>query len=222
MEHDFSPVILACGTLESELHTAMQQLGCAYPVVWITSSLHNTPAKLHEALIEGLARCAGHSHILAAMGFCGGVFAQIETADATLILPRADDCISLLLGSSERRRVLNQEGIYYFTEGWMKGERTIMAEYQHAIQKYGPRRAKHVFDAMLRNYQKAAYLNTGISTGDWARKQTQEAASVLGLRYCELSGTLRYLRQLLSGPWEEKDFVVVPPHTRITSAMLTL
>lgn len=218
----FRPVILACRTLELELLEAMRQTQCDYPIVWIPSGLHNTPEKLHETLAQALGQCTGFTHVLAAMGFCGGVFARIETRDASLVLPRADDCITLLLGSFERRKALNAEGVYYFTEGWIKGERTIMAEYRHAQEKYGEARAKRVFGVMLRNYCKAAFLNTGCGNAAWAAEMTGLAASALGLDYCELPGSLCFLERLLSGNWSEKDFVVIPPHTMISSAQLAL
>lgn len=221
-EGTFRPVILGCRTLEQELGAAIRQTGCTYPVVWIESGLHNTPDRLREALEQAFLQCSGYSHILAAMGFCGGAFNNLKTGNAALVLPRVDDCISLLLGSMERRMELNSEGIYYFTEGWLKGERTLMVEYQHALEKYGEERANIVFHAMLRNYRKAAFLDAGCAQPDWPREQTQKAAQTLGLEYCELSGTLDYLKKLLSGPWDEKQFIVIPPDTLIREAQLTL
>ena len=209
------PVILACRTLEQELLEAIRQTNCKAPVVWIDSGLHNTPNKLQQALTDALAQCDGYSHILTAMGFCGNAFAGLQTRDAALILPRVDDCISLLLGSMQRRLELNADGVYYFTEGWLRGERTIMVEYQHALEKFGERRTKAVFSAMLHNYHKAAFVNTGCGSPDWPRQQTKAVADALGLTYCELPGTLDYLKTLLTGPWSEREFVVIPPNTTI-------
>lgn len=216
------PVILACRTLELELQEAMRQTGCTYPVVWIASGLHNTPEKLKQALEDALLQCEGYSCILTAMGFCGNAFAGLRTKHAALLLPRVDDCISLLLGSMAKRTALNAQGIYYFTEGWLKGERTLLAEYQHALDKFGERRANAVFSVMLRNYRKAAFLDTGCGDCDWSRAHTKLAADTLHLEYCELPGTLDYLKRLLSGTWEERDFILIPPETEITESRFVL
>ena len=216
------PVILACRTLEPELQETLRQTGCTYPVVWLASGLHNTPGKLKAALEEALLQCDSYSCILTAMGFCGNAFSGLRTNHAALILPQVDDCISLLLGSMARRSALNEEGVYYFTEGWLKGERTLLAEFQHALEKYGERRANAVFSAMLRNYKKVAFLDTGCGDCDWSREHTKLAAQTLHLDYCELPGTLDYLKRLLSGTWDERDFILVPPETDITESIFVL
>lgn len=50
-------------------------------------------------MIEGEA--AAFDRILLATGFCGDSFCGLETRHTELIIPRTDDCISLLLGSAE-------------------------------------------------------------------------------------------------------------------------
>ena len=97
--------IISCDVVRRELEQVCAELGCTLPVFWTGSGLHNYPARLCERLqemIEGEA--AAFDRILLATGFCGDSFCGLETRHTELIIPRTDDCISLLLGSAENRR----------------------------------------------------------------------------------------------------------------------
>ena len=100
-------VIVGCKTLENELLRAVEETGCSYEILWIESGLHNYPKKLNQVLQETLDGC-GARQVLAAMGFCGNSIENISTGDYTLIFPRVDDCISLLLGSCKRRMEISR------------------------------------------------------------------------------------------------------------------
>ena len=91
--------IIACKTLEEELLYVMESLSMHPPVVWLESGLHNNPAHLHERLQEELDKITGQELVIMAFGFCGNSVLHLKTGNYTLILPRVDDCISLLLGS---------------------------------------------------------------------------------------------------------------------------
>lgn len=216
----FHPVVAGCRTLEAELLTAMQETGWQIPVLWIQSGLHNTPTRLQAALDSVLEECCGYTHVLLAMGFCGNSLAGIRTRDSILVIPRVDDCISLMLGSMKKRSEF--PGTYFFTEGWLKGERTIMVEYEHAVRRYGRTMADRIFSDMLKNYHHAALIDTGCYDMEQAGKETRRIAAALHLNYQEIPGTLSYLKTLLTGPWTEEQFVLIPPDTLITPSHLSL
>ena len=99
--------IIACKTLEEELLYVMESLSMHPPVVWLESGLHNNPAHLHERLQEELDKITGQELVIMAFGFCGNSVLHLKTGNYTLILPRVDDCISLLLGSVSVKAALN-------------------------------------------------------------------------------------------------------------------
>ena len=131
-----------------------------------------------------------------------------------MIVPRCDDCITLLLGSDARRK--EHTATYFLTEGWLAGKDNLWAEYQRSIEKYGKNRTKRIFSSMLANYEKLAFLDTGCSD---VSGQIQEIATELKLEYTRLEGTLSYLEELLSGNWDEGRFLVMPPRSEITPEM---
>ncbi len=215
-------VIVGCKTLENELLRAVEETGCSYEILWIESGLHNYPKKLNQVLQETLDGC-GARQGLAAMGFCGNSIENISTGDYTLIFPRVDDCISLLLGSCKRRMEISREhGTYFLTEGWLKGERNIWKEYEYTMDKYGEETGKEIFSMMLGNYRSLALLDTGCYSMEKAGAEAENIAKTLELEYKVLPATLDYMKKLLAGPWTEEEFLVIPPHSMVQGRDLVL
>jgi len=210
-------VVISCKTIEKELNAAMQLTDCAFPVRWLEPGLHNTPKILAGVLQENLDACYDADTVLLAMGFCGNSVVGLHTHNFQLVLPRVDDCISLMLGSMEERK--KHFATYFMTEGWLKGERNIWKEYEYCIQRYGEKLGKTLFDMMFQNYHNLALINTGCYEMAPAEEETRKIADSLHLQYQEICGTLSYLQSLLRGPWPADRFVIVPPNSVLTGRM---
>ena len=209
-----SPVIIACQTIEKELLAAMANAGVNYPIRWIESGLHNVPKLLHNRLQQELDGCSGFDTVLLAMAFCGNSVVGLRTHDFQLILPRCDDCITLLLGSAERRQ--NESYTFFLTEGWLKGERNIWTEYESCIQRYGEKRGRQIFDSLFAHYKYIALVDTGAYDTEKAEVEAKMIADRLGLRYRRIPGGVDYLQSLLTAPWPEERFVRISPYSEIT------
>ena len=208
--------------LENELRQAMADCACAYEVVWMASGLHETPKKLKLALQEALDTHRGYRRALMAYGSCGLALAGIQSRDMTLVVPRVDDCISLLLGSSERRRSLQKEpGTYFLTEGWLKGERSIWREYEAILAKYGEDTGRYLIDKIYGGYTTLAMLDTGCYDLPRAEREAKRIAEALRKGYTVLPATIGYLKKLLTGPWDQTSFLTVAPGGTIRESDLT-
>ncbi len=214
--------LIACKTIENELHYSMKQTGCQYEICWFESGLHNYPKKLHRRLQETLDSCGDCETVLLAMGFCGNSIVGLKTGKSRLIIPKVDDCISLLLGSSANRQALSAHDTYFMTEGWLKGERNIWKEYEYTMEKYGEETGKEIFDMMFQNYHALGMVDTGCYDMSYARKEAERICKKLNLTYRELPGTTSYLQELLTGPWTKERFIIVPPHTQLKLDKVTL
>jgi len=204
-------IIIACQTLRDEVEKALQETGINYPVIWIDSGLHNYPDKLRTKLQEQIDRISNVENIILVFGYCGNALSGIYAKTAKLILPQVDDCISLLLGSVARRLELTEETkAYFLTRGWVIYENNILKEYQRCLEKYGQEKAKRIFKSMLVYYKKLMVLDTSAYPLEEVLEKAQEFADNVGLEQQVVSGTLEYLKKLLTGPWDE-DFVVLPP-----------
>ena len=215
-------VIFGCKTLENELLRAIDECGCAYEVKWVESGLHNVPKKLTSALQSALDSAPGCLRALMAFGYCGNALSGLRSEEKTLIIPRVDDCISLLLGSYSKKAALTKDnGTYFLTEGWLKGERNIWVEYLHAINKYGAELGSSIIDMMLEHHKTLGLLDTGCFDLSRIESEVRDIANTLKLNYKLIPATIEYLRRLLTGPWDNESFLVIPPHNMVMDSDLS-
>lgn len=213
-------LVIGCRTLENELTRAMKICGKDYDVQWIDARLHNVKEKLNAALQEILDSAAGYDRILMATGFCGNAITGLRTASAPVTIPRVDDCTSLLFGNCRNRQ--EHTGCYFLTEGWLKGESNIWAEYQYSLKKYGERRTALIFRTMFAHYSRISLLDTGCYPIAPSLAQAQKIAEAFSLDCEIIPVTIDYLIRLLNGPWEEERFLTIPPDTVITAGDLSI
>lgn len=215
-------IIIACKTLEDELNEALKSTGCDYPVRWLDSGLHNVPKHLNEALQSELDQVpADTTHVLLAFGSCGNSVVGLTTGDYETILPRVDDCISMLMGSVEtRKNYPDSMKTYFLSRGWMNGERNIWVEYNYAIERYGEKTGKAIYEMMFGHYKNLGILDTGCYPIEEILEEAERIAAFLKLTPQTIPASNQYLLDLLTGPWEEERFLIFPPHTTITSDML--
>jgi hypothetical protein len=209
-------LIIACNTIRGELEKAAAEVNCAHGFTWIESGLHLAPDSLRQRLQKELDRIQGVRRVLLAFGFCGNAVVGLKTGDFDLVIPRVDDCITMLLGSRENRERCNRRGgVYYLTKGWLEGEANIWKEYQAVLARYGPRRTEKVFRKMLAHYKFLGLIDTGAYDLPEIIPEATEISKELKLELLILQGTVGYLKRLLTGPWDDDRFIIIPPSTTI-------
>jgi len=205
-------IIISCETIRRELEVAMERTNCHYPVLWLESGLHNVPKKLNTAIQTYLDDLQGYNTVLLAMSLCGNSVIGLRSHDFQLVLPRCDDCISLLLDGRER-----PFATLFMTEGWLKGGRHLGQEYDACIAKYGEKRGTRIFEVMLKNYRSVAMLDTGCYDTALAEPEIRAIGKKLGLEYTRLPGSPAWLEELLRGDWKRERFVILPPNDILTA-----
>lgn len=210
-------ILIACETIRKEVELAMKITEKDYPIVWIESGLHEHPEQLQEELQNQLNKLSGLDQVLLAFGFCGNAVLGLKTGDFQLIIPRAEDCISLLLGSNEKRReTIDLSHTYFLTEGWLDNEENIWKEYQYVVDKYGKAKADRIFTIMLKNYSYLAAIDTGAYDFESFYQKILDVAETLNLDPVKIKGTLTYLEKLLTGPYNDEDFLILQPGEEAT------
>jgi hypothetical protein len=206
--------VIACETLKDELLLAMSRTGCSYPVIWVESGLHETPDKLRDTLQEILDGFESGTALMA-FGFCGNSVVGLHTPRARLIMPRAADCIPLFLGSVERREQMGNT-TYFFTGGYLNGERNMAVEYEHTLERYDPETAAWLMQEMMKHYEKFAVIDTGAFAVEPVKRKINPVAELLELPVETVPGDLGFFCELLRGPWPEERFLTVEPGGSIT------
>ena len=207
--------VIVCETIRDEYLDASAKCGREYETRWIESGLHNYPEKLRAAIQKELDTIT-QDEVLLCFGTCGNSIIGLETRDFELVVPRVDDCISLLIGSAAERMKINSEhGAYFLTAGWLRGERNIYAEYEYTIERYGEDTGKKIMELMLANYKSLILLDTGSYDISPAKAESEMISEKLGLGLRMLPASVDYITQLLIGPHDPQRFVTFPPNTRV-------
>ena len=178
-----------------------------------------TPAKVSDAIALGY-------------GLCGNGLAGLEARSVPLVLPRAHDCITLLMGSriEFERYFQDHPGVYYRSTGWVERGADLepLARTQSGmgytldalIERYGEDNGRFLYDELTR-YQQAytqmTFIETGIEPDGRCEAEARVEATEKGWRFEKVRGDLGLFRGLLAGAWDEVSFLVVPPGHRIVA-----
>ncbi|MCG3149770.1 MAG: hypothetical protein PCFJNLEI_03235 [Verrucomicrobiae bacterium] len=168
--------------------------------------------------------------ILLLFGLCGNATAGLRARQTPLVIPRAHDCCTILLGSKEKfaQHFKDAPSTPFSSAGYLdRGEYFLRVDggtstvnygssYAELVKQYGEEDAKYVWEQMhppeLENAQtKAVFINLPETTPPEYLQRFQEKAAAAGKECVELPGSLRLINQLLIGQWNPQDFLTVPP-----------
>src|SRR5665648_183909 len=204
-------IAIACQTIEDEINTINNTLPEPMPIVWVESGLHNVPAQLTKRIQEEIDKISGVENMLLLFGYCGNSIDGLVASQAQLVVPKVEDCISLLLGGDMIRQALSRETpAFYLTDGWLRYEKNIYWEYEKCLEKYGEARSLRVFRTMFAHYSNLNFINTGSYDLETVMGKTAEFAAKLDLKQGIIPGTLKLIAKALLEEWDE-DFLIAPP-----------
>ncbi len=231
-------MLFACNVLFRELSICAAHSPHLIDTEFLHRSLHGEPAKLHDELQARIDKYEGANYdaLIFGYGLCSNGLADLQARDIPLVIPRAHDCITLLLGSKEayEREFVEAPGTYYYTPGWIEreglatertsveGEKARAIIRKEFVEKYGEDNADFLMEMLhswQKNYRRAAYIEMGLVDLAEIKAKAQAIAQEYGWEYSEQPGDLRLNRLLVTGEWNDDDFVVVPPGYRTVQSL---
>jgi hypothetical protein len=202
--------IIACPTVGEELKPLLPN---GYALEMLEYGLHNVPESLHAQLQAAIdATGPEYGTILLGYGLCANAILGLNSRGFRLVIPRADDCITLFLGSRQEylRQLSLAPGTFFLTKGWIECGEDPYTEYCSLRTKYGHEKAYKITRRYIQNYTRLALINSGNYKSEAYRKYAKMVADYFDLIYEEIPGSNGLLDRFISGAWE-KGFVVVPP-----------
>ncbi len=226
---------IGCGVLGPEIKYIANELSLHLKMKFLPGKLHNTPDILRSSLQTAINSATEDpicARIIVGYGLCGRGTVGIKSSGPPLVFPKIHDCIALFLGSDQayKKQFTKFPGTYYITEGWLEEkskttsgkDKTIWIGNKsmgcaELIDRYGEKTSQAItdfFDSWTSNYQRAAYIDTGVGM----RKRSLETAKAMAAehkwRFEKIPGNLSLIKKLLQGNVSDSDILVVPPGHR--------
>lgn len=229
--------LIACAVLARECYHCAATSSNIIDLKLVQQGLHDVgEAKMSASLQQEIDAVDQDQYdaILLGYGLCNNGIRNLR-ASVPIVVPRAHDCITLLLGSKEEYLAYFNEnpGVYFRSTGWH--ERSVsnmsnpesttrrmgMASYEEYVEKYGEDNAKYLWEVLgdhLRNYSRLTYIDVQIPGSRQSVEASQAMADEHSWSYSEVSGSVRLLRKLMDGDWDESEFLVVLPGQTIDAS----
>ena len=191
---------VACEAMRDEW-TAANRLGIE--TVFLEQGLHRYPEKLHRELQAEIDKTECDA-MLFGYGLCSNALAGLSSAHCSLVLPLAEDCISLFLGSMQAylKEFQREPGTYYFTKGWVDAKKDPYQEYFLSCQKWDEEEALWIANETMKNYRRAAYIDTGCYDITESYAYACEFAGFFKLKTEILKGSMDFFNEILAGNWQ--------------------
>ena len=228
--------LISCEVLFREMCDACAHSPHQVDLEFLPKGLHDLGSKPMAAKIQEVVDRTPdgvYDAILLGYGLCGNGLHGLTARHTRLVLPRAHDCIALLMGSRERYQAYFEDnpGTYYQSTGWRERGKGLQQlthntmgfdeSLEAMIRKYGEDNGRYLYEEMTRycsQYRKLTFIETGLEAGGTFVTEAAAEARQRGLSFERLLGNLAWLRRMVEGEWAEAEFVVAEPGQRIVAS----
>jgi hypothetical protein len=233
---------ITCEVLARPVYLFASRTPNIVDVSLLRKRLHDQPGTLRGLLQAEIDSASSalppYDAIVLAYGLCGGAAAGIEARCVPVVLPRAHDCITLMLGSRERYEVEFTEhpGTYWYAPDYLERsdvdgggsagglvgmgaltDEADQATYADYVARFGEDNAAYLMEmtgAWRSHYNRAVFVASDVAGSTSLEERVREEADRQGWVFERLAGDLILVRRLLEGDWAD-DFLVLEPGDRL-------
>jgi hypothetical protein len=216
--------IITCAVLEIEIGHFAKEHDHVLRIEVLEQGLHNTPDKLRseaQRLIDQIEGETDAEAIILGYGLCSRGTEGLTTRRCKLVIARAHDCITHLLGSKERyaEYVKERPGTYWYSPGWnqhcsMPSKERYETTYKSYVEKFGEDNAEYLMEmeqGWFKKYSHATFVELGVQVTEKDKDYTRECADWLGWSFDHQRGDPSLIKAMVAGDWDDDRFVVLDP-----------
>ena len=230
--------VIACDVMRREVSYLSSLSPCYVEVAFLPQGLHSTPDKLHAMLSEEIEKADNgkpdaisgetlfYDYIILVYGLCENSIVNLVSLKTPLVIPRAHDCITLLLGSKDRYSDLfnRSPGTYWYSRGWIEctlqpGEERYKKIREKYIEQYGEDNADYLMEmeqSWFKSYERTCFIDWDeLGNADYYRAYTKKCADYLNWKYAEEKGSDLLLKKMLYGDFDNDEVQIIPPRMSV-------
>ncbi len=230
--------LIACNVLMREICRAIAEAPHAIDPEFTELGEHVHSQSLQSLIQRSIDRASAadrhYDAILLGYGLCGNATVGLVARGVPLVIPRAHDCCTLLLGSREAfqnhfgdnpSRPFGSPGYLergeYHLRRQKESTRIVYGDgYAELVEQYGRDNAEYIWRTMHpepteADPETAVFIEVPELASLDHRREFSDKVAAEGKKCVCLPGDLRLLRGLLAGAWNPDEFLMVPPRHRI-------
>jgi hypothetical protein len=230
-------LLIGCPVLQRELELLAAESPHTITFRWLEIGLHERqPAALRDALQAAIdaADPGDVDAVLLGYALCNRGVVGLTAKALSIVIPRAHDCLGILLGSTSRylAQLESEPGTYFQSAGWVEQSNLNGGVGQPVFtlgpaarfsrdalaEKYGEDNADYLLEqlaGLTRHYQRLAFIDTPVPAATERAEAARGLAAARGWRFERLPGDLGWLRRLVNGEWNEAEFLRLEPGRRL-------
>ena len=222
--------LLSCEVFYREMCAVVARSPNTVDIQFFPKGLHDRGGKAMRAVIqEGIdaGRDEPAEAVLLGYGLCNNSLAGLRAVEKPLVVPRAHDCLAILMGGREpfSRYFEKHPGTYFLSSGWLERGKTASQpattrggafgmSWDQLVEQYGEENAAYLVEQdreSTGHYDRVGFFRMGVEPDGRFEEEARAVAAEKGWLFDLLPGSLHLLQDLVDGNWRDVDFLTVPP-----------